>query len=157
MKKISLGLLGLFAILMAITFTGCSSKENIENIDAVVKVDTTIEQKRVLVNNDLKSIYFYFDKYELDDKANIVVINNAGIIKSLPNNGLVLQGNTDEWGSDEYNYALGLKRANSVKTKLAQEGITNTSVISFGESKPVCTEKTVSCWSQNRRVDHNLK
>lgn len=147
MKKLAL----LFALMLGFVFTGCSSKEDITNIvspeDSVVKKDV-----RVLVNDDLQNVYFYFDKYDLDDKANVMVTNNASVIKALPNNGLTIEGHTDEWGSDEYNYALGLKRAEAVKTKLAHEGVTNVSTVSFGESKPTCTEKTVECWSKNRRA-----
>lgn len=150
MKKLIMSVLALFSVML---ITGCSSKEDvIENVDTVVKIDTTKEQKRVLLDSDLQNVYFYFDKYELDDKANVVVINNAGVIKSLPNNGLTVEGHTDEWGSDEYNYALGLKRAESVKAKLVHEGVTNVSTVSFGESKPTCTEKTVECWLKNRRA-----
>lgn len=150
MKKLIMSVLALFSVML---ITGCSSKEDvIENVDTVVKVDTTKNQKRVLLDSDLQNVYFYFDKHDLDDKANVVVINNAGVIKSLPNNGLTVEGHTDEWGSDEYNYALGLKRAESVKAKLVHEGVTNVSTVSFGESKPTCTEKTVDCWSKNRRA-----
>ena len=69
-----------------------------------------------------------------------------------------LEGNCDEWGSDEYNFALGLKRANAVKKALVAEGVdaAKISMFSYGESNPTCKDKTQACWSKNRRVDFTL-
>jgi peptidoglycan-associated lipoprotein len=146
MKKLVL----MSTLMLGFIFSGCSSKEDTTanmNVDSVVKKDA-----RVLVNEDLKNVYFDFDKYDLTSKANDTVTRNAGVTKSITNNGLTVEGHTDEWGSDEYNYALGLKRAEAVKTKLASEGVTDVSTVSYGESNPVCTEKTKECWAENRRA-----
>ena len=141
--------------MLGFIFSGCSSKEDTTanmNVDSVVKKDS-----RVLVNEDLKNVYFDFDKYDLTSKANDTITRNAGVTKSIANNGLTVEGHTDEWGSDEYNYALGLKRANSVKDVLVANGVTaNVALVSLGESSPVCTEKTKDCWAKNRRVEHEL-
>ena len=71
---------------------------------------------------------------------------------------IILEGNCDEWGSDEYNFALGLKRAEAVKKAIVAEGVdaSRVSMVSFGESSPTCTDKTKECWAQNRRVDFKL-
>ena len=146
MKKLVL----MSTLMLGFIFSGCSSKEDTTanmNVDSAVKKDA-----RVLVNEDLKNVYFDFDKYDLTSKANDTITRNAGVTKSIPNNGLTVEGHTDEWGSDEYNYALGLKRAEAVKTKLASEGVTDVSTVSYGESNPVCTEKTKECWAENRRA-----
>lgn len=68
---------------------------------------------------------------------------------------LVIEGNTDEFGTDEYNYALGTKRAIAVRDALVVKGVNkdNIRVVSFGESKPLCTEKTQDCYQKNRRSD----
>ncbi len=145
MKKLVL----MSTLMLGFIFSGCSSKEDTTanmNVDSIVKKDS-----RVLVNEDLKNVYFDFDKYDLTSKANDTVTRNADVAKSITNNGLTVEGHTDEWGSDEYNYALGLKRAEAVKTKLASEGVTDVSTVSYGESNPVCTEKTKECWAENRR------
>ena len=146
MKKLVL----MSTLMLGFIFSGCSSKEDTTanmNVDSAVKKDA-----RVLVNEDLKNVYFDFDKYDLTSKANDTITRNAGVTKSITNNGLTVEGHTDEWGSDEYNYALGLKRAEAVKTKLASEGVTDVSTVSYGESNPVCTEKTKECWAENRRA-----
>ena len=141
--------------MLGFILSGCSSKEDTTanmNVDSAVKKDA-----RVLVNEDLKNVYFDFDKYDLTSKANDTVTRNAGVAKSITNNGLTVEGHTDEWGSDEYNYALGLKRANSVKEVLVANGVSaNISLVSLGESNPTCTEKTKDCWAKNRRVEHEL-
>ena len=69
-----------------------------------------------------------------------------------------LEGNCDEWGSDEYNYALGLRRANAVKAAMTAQGVSadRITMVSYGESNPVCTDKTKECWAHNRRVDFKL-
>ena len=69
-----------------------------------------------------------------------------------------VEGNCDEWGTDEYNYALGLKRAKSAKDALVRNGVSadRIAVVSFGESNPVCTDKTKACDAQNRRADFKV-
>ncbi len=71
------------------------------------------------------------------------------------NIALKIEGNCDEWGSDEYNFALGLKRAKSAKDALVEEGLDASKIttVSLGESNPKCTAKTEECWQQNRRVE----
>src|SRR5574344_1085207 len=151
MKKIILAISALSVML----FTGCSEKNE------VVSVDTTKTQE--VVNQDalLKKVKFGFDEYTLVQKEKDVAVTNAEILKSFnmgANAEVVVTGNTDEWGSDEYNYALGLKRANSVKDVLVANGVkTNVTMVSLGESNPVCTEKTKECWAENRRVEHELE
>ena len=68
---------------------------------------------------------------------------------------IVLEGNCDERGTNEYNLALGMKRALEVKKALMRLGIDESriEVISFGEERPICTEQDESCYALNRRVD----
>jgi len=69
-----------------------------------------------------------------------------------------IEGNCDEFGTDEYNYALGLKRAKTVKDSLVAQGIAQSKIVlvSFGESTPVCQAPSDSCYDRNRRVDLRL-
>jgi len=111
--------------------------------------------KKVFVEN----LYFAFDKYNLDDSNRELAKTNALKLSSLNQNSKIkLEGNSDEWGTDEYNYALALKRAKSAKDALIADGISSSSItmVSFGESNPTCTDKTVECWKQNRRVEYKL-
>ncbi len=114
-----------------------------------------INGKKVLIEN----IYFGFDKYNLTSEMKEVAKNNASKLAPLkPETTVKLSGNTDEWGTDEYNYALGLKRARTVKKALENNGVqANIAMVSLGESNPTCTEKNKTCWQKNRRVEHTLK
>jgi len=122
------------------------------------RVDSEINGQTVT----LDSIHFGFDKYKLTSNMRDVATSNASIITNVTNsyNGLKikLEGNCDEWGTDEYNYALGLKRAKATKDALVADGIDENSImlVSFGESNPICSQKNVDCWKMNRRVDYRL-
>lgn len=109
-------------------------------------------------DNSLYSVYFGFDRFIIEGNKNIETIkNNAKLINESGAN-VRIEGNTDEWGSDEYNYALALKRASAVKDALIGNDIpaSKISLVSYGESKPLCTEKTRECWRENRRADFVL-
>ncbi len=113
-----------------------------------------INGKKVFIDN----IYFGFDKYNLAGTEKEKAMNNASKLSAVNSAATVkVSGNTDEWGTDEYNYALGLKRAKAVKDVLSTNGVTaNISLVSLGESNPVCTTKNSACWQKNRRVEHTL-
>ncbi len=114
-----------------------------------------INGKKVFIDN----IYFAFDKYSLNSKNKEKAEANASKLSALNSDTTVkVLGNTDEWGTDEYNYALGLKRAKAVKDVLVMDGVPSSaiSVVSFGESNPVCTEQNATCWQKNRRTEHKL-
>ncbi|WP_456489241.1 OmpA family protein [Caminibacter pacificus] len=99
-------------------------------------------------------IYFDFDKYNIRQDQWPKVEELAKLIKENPSNYTVrIEGNCDEWGTEEYNYALGLKRANSVKNALIKLGVDpkKLTVISYGELNPVCTAHAKWCWRKNRR------
>ena len=107
----------------------------------------------------VKQIFFGFDKFNLTTEMLDRVKNNASVFSKLKATAKVkLEGNCDEWGTDEYNFALGLKRAKSVKDALITEGINSDRIVlvSFGESNPLCTTKTKDCWKLNRRVENKI-
>ncbi len=126
--------------------------------NGTVQADSN-EMTMANLEKSMTSVYFDFDKYAIrqDMKANVT--KDADIAKAAASAYSVkLEGNCDEWGSDEYNFALGLKRAQTVKTALVNEGVDakRISMVSYGKSAPVCTEKTKECWQKNRRVDFKL-
>jgi len=99
-------------------------------------------------------IYFDFDKYNIRPDQWPKVKKLAELLKSNPSNYTIrIEGNCDEWGTEEYNYALGLKRANTVKNALIKLGVDpkKLTVISYGELNPVCTAHARWCWKLNRR------
>ncbi len=181
MKKLSIYTF----LVAAVLFTGCSQKEvevgtepaptnsesalnNIDNsnIQDEVVNDAMLERaengyyymingKKVFIEN----IYFGFDKYNLSSNMKSVARSNASKLAGIQSGTTIkVEGNCDEWGTDEYNYALGLKRAKVVKDSLVMDGIAASavSVVSFGESNPTCTDKNAACWQKNRRSEHKL-
>lgn len=103
----------------------------------------------------LFSIYFDFDKFFVRDDMKPVLEKDAEWLKKNPAVKIKIEGHCDERGSDEYNLALGDRRANSAKKYLANLGIDSNriSTISYGEEKPACKEANESCWSKNRRAE----
>lgn len=104
-----------------------------------------------------KNIYFDFDKFDI--KADMMAnINEAASIMKNNNYNIRIGGNTDEWGTDEYNYALGLRRSNSVKDALIAKGVQADRIlsVSYGESRPSCTDSNSQCWAQNRRATFEI-
>ncbi|SFV61459.1 Outer membrane lipoprotein omp16 precursor [hydrothermal vent metagenome] len=110
-------------------------------------------------SDGMRSIYFAFDQYTLDSDMQSIVSFNAGVLgKKLGSAQVKLEGNCDEFGTDEYNYALGLKRAKAVKDSLVMQGVNGSKIVlvSYGESNPKCSTMSDSCYAQNRRVDLHI-
>jgi peptidoglycan-associated lipoprotein len=124
-----------------------------ENLSvAKVKVENANEEFAKKLSSIV--IYFDFDKYNIRPDQWPKVEKLAELLKSNSSNYTVrIEGNCDEWGTEEYNYALGLKRANSVKNALIKLGVDpkKLTVISYGELNPVCTAHARWCWRLNRR------
>jgi peptidoglycan-associated lipoprotein len=101
----------------------------------------------------LKDIHFSFDRYDLEGEARETLKANADWLKKNPAARVEVEGHCDERGTNEYNLALGAKRAQAAKDYLVSLGIATErlSTISYGEEIPVCTEHNESCWQQNRR------
>ena len=111
------------------------------------------------LEKDMLTIYFDFDKFNIRSDMQDKVSADATLANGAASNFTVkLEGNCDEWGSDEYNFALGLRRANTIKKALVAEGVNanRITMVSYGESNPTCSDKTRDCWAQNRRVDFKL-
>lgn len=106
----------------------------------------------------LAPIHFDFDRSEiriddrglLDQKASILAANRAIRIR--------IDGNTDERGSDEYNLALGMRRAAETRRYLIARGIDSTriAIASNGEERQLCREADETCWGRNRRAEFTL-
>jgi len=106
--------------------------------------------------SDLETVYFDFDKSSIRNDSAGVLRNNAGVIKENADWGqITVEGNTDERGSEEYNLALGERRAVAVKRYLVDLGVPTTRLrtVSFGEAKPAVPGHDESAWRYNRRSD----
>jgi peptidoglycan-associated lipoprotein len=105
-------------------------------------------------STSLKDIHFKFDKYDLDTESRTILKGNAEYLKKNPGIHVEIQGHCDERGTNNYNTALGERRAQSTKQYLVSQGVdsSNVHVVSFGEEKPFCFESGESCWYKNRRA-----
>lgn len=105
-------------------------------------------------SSDLKDIHFKFDQYDLDGNTREILKQNAAFLKNNPNVHVEVQGHCDERGTNNYNIALGERRAHSTKKYLVSQGVdsSNVHVISYGEEKPFCFDSGETCWYQNRRA-----
>ena len=124
--------------------------------DSVVQKDVNQNLAKLLAK---EVVHFDFDKYNIRPDQMPIVEEVANILKDAKGNFTVrIEGNCDEWGTDEYNYALGLKRAKTVKQALIDLGVPaeKLTIISYGESNPVCTEHNKACWAKNRRDNFTL-
>ena len=107
----------------------------------------------------LKEVYFDFDKYDIRPEDAKTLDANATWLKSNADNLLLIEGHCDERGTNEYNLALGERRAKATMNYLVSQGIqaNRITIISYGEERPVCNEKTEACWAKNRRANFLVK
>lgn len=105
-------------------------------------------------SSPLKDVYFDFDRYDLTADARATLRANADWLKANPSARVEIEGHCDERGTNEYNLALGAKRAQAAREFLSTLGISpdRLSTISYGEELAVCKESNESCWRQNRRA-----
>jgi peptidoglycan-associated lipoprotein len=103
-------------------------------------------------------IYFDFDKSNIRPDADATLQRKLPWLNANPGMRIRIEGNADERGSDEYNLALGQRRAASAKKWLVDHGIAadRFDLVSYGEERPVCTEHNETCWQQNRRDDFRI-
>lgn len=155
------------SIAMALLATGCEVTEgagaNTTETTKPAQTATdpsqfnTLEERIAYLQDRLKHIRFDYDKFDIRPDMVEVLNANSEIIKNEASDlDVRLEGNTDEWGSGSYNFALGTKRAVAVRDALRRGGIRTKQVHSYGETNPICSEKTQECWEQNRRVEFKL-
>jgi peptidoglycan-associated lipoprotein len=102
-----------------------------------------------------RSIYYDFDQYDIKDQYKPLIEAHAAYLRDHPDAKVLIQGNTDERGSREYNVALGQRRAEGVKRMLLLLGAREDQVeaVSLGEEKPKALGTTEEAYAQNRRCD----
>ena len=102
-----------------------------------------------------RSIFFDYDSFVVKDEYRPALEAHAGYLLSKRDARVILQGNTDERGSREYNLALGQKRAEAVRKALAVLGVSDAQMeaVSFGEEKPRNEADTEEAYAENRRTD----
>ena len=128
---------------------------------APVRPTTMTAQERETLNQSLARLsdaLFDYDKATIRPDASTTLSTDVGVVKRIlsnyPNQKLLVEGDTDERGSAEYNLALGDKRAHAAENFLVSQGIPQAqlTVVSFGKERPVCEDHDEACWQKNRRA-----
>ncbi|MGD8370240.1 MAG: peptidoglycan-associated lipoprotein Pal [Syntrophobacterales bacterium] len=106
-----------------------------------------------------ENVHFDFDKYVLTPQAMMVLDEKAVYLRDNRNARVLIEGHCDERGTNEYNLALGDRRANSAKNYLIKSGVdaSRFTTISYGEEQPLCRQSMESCWSKNRRAQFRIR
>lgn len=163
MKRVLLSML-LTSLLAACATTGVSEDHKAAVAEAKPVAETMATSTPSAKVNPLtdphnilskRSIYYAFDKYGIKPEYRPIVAAHAKYLVAHVNADVILQGNTDERGSREYNLALGQRRADGVKKMMVVLGVPAKQIetVSFGEEKPKLTCHNESCWKENRRTD----
>ncbi len=107
---------------------------------------------------NLSTIYFDYNSFEITSEGKSLLQHNAEYLRQNPNLRALIEGHCDERGTEEYNQALGERRALSVREYLINQGISSSriDIISYGELRPAVEGSGESAWSRNRRAEFKI-
>jgi peptidoglycan-associated lipoprotein len=138
---------------------------NQDSIDAAARADS-LARERALLDSILNAaraslnapVYFDYDAAEIRDDARAALEAKLPILTANPGLRIRVAGHTDSRGSDEYNLALGQRRASAVRDWMAARGVAanRVEIASFGEERGTCTDEAEACFSQNRRAEFEV-
>lgn len=174
-KFLSHSLVKLILIGNLLALVACSSGVKLDDVSTTSQsnsVATEANTAKVDQNRDVKavvldpltdpasplskrSIYFDYDSYTVAPEYKALLAAHARYIVDGPGRTALIQGNTDERGTTEYNLALGQKRAEAVRQALSLFGVKDAQMeaVSLGKEKPRAMEHNEAAWRENRRVD----
>ncbi|MFC1528400.1 peptidoglycan-associated lipoprotein Pal [Candidatus Latescibacterota bacterium] len=172
MHKCKLAIVLTLGLALSFTFfaTGCGKKKTAPASTPTVKAperkpapQPRVQQaprktdEKLTVPSDLKlsTIYFDYDKSNIRSDQRSSLADNAAILSKYSTVRIRIEGHCDERGSDEYNLALGQRRADSARQYLTEYGISSSRIttLTYGESRPVSLGHNESSWAQNRRCE----
>jgi peptidoglycan-associated lipoprotein len=135
---------------------GATQAQKIPGVDLTAKADPKGADPRVKSGPlARRSIYYDYDQFDIKDEYRALVEAHAKYLRDNPGAKMLIQGNTDERGSREYNVGLGQRRSDGVKKMLMLLGARDNQIesVSLGEEKPQSDGHEESAWSKNRRSD----
>ncbi len=151
-----------FALVLALVFAltagfGCAKKQQAE---PVVAYDDGIDNEKNAAVQQITDgrVYFAFDKFSLQPEGKEVLKNKAELMKRFPSIRVRIEGNCDERGTQEYNLALGERRAHAAQEFLKTLGVNPSQMetISYGKENPAVQGSGEAVWQQNRRDDFRV-
>ncbi len=167
MNKVKASSLLLAMALVAVMAAGCAKKPApVEPAAPVVSQpapvapvmqETVVTEAPVqpMAPTAMRRIFFDFDQYVLTAEAKAILADNAAYLKANGGVQVRIEGHCDERGSDEYNLALGERRARAAMNYLLSLGVAakRLDVISYGEERPLDPARNDMAWSKNRRAE----
>jgi peptidoglycan-associated lipoprotein len=159
----------LLALICALVISGCAKPQATDKPSpdmASTPQTTPVEQpatdiqpvKPADIQVILDQVYFAYDQSTLSDIARNTLTTNAALLQTSPELKVRIEGHCDNRGSDEYNLALGERRAQSVQAFLVSLGVAPERLvtISYGEEMPIDTANTEMAWTKNRRAEFKM-
>ena len=148
----------LLSLMVIISLVGCSTAKKADGDQS-----NTLSSDKLELNGSsdegtagpLRTVYFAFDSSELTSESRKTLDNNAQWLKLSNKVDIQVEGHADERGGHQYNFALGERRARSVRDYLVALGVNvnRVSIISYGKEKPVSFGHSEDAWSKNRRAN----
>ncbi|MDY6215654.1 MAG: peptidoglycan-associated lipoprotein Pal [Actinobacillus porcinus] len=140
----------LLLVAPVLALAACSSSDNDANANNAAQQfgGYSVEDLQQRYN----TVYFDFDKFDIKAESAQLLDAHAAYLTATPAAKVLVEGNTDERGTPEYNIALGQRRADAVKSYLATKGANNVSTVSYGEEKPAVLGHDEAAYSKNRRA-----
>ena len=132
-----------------------------EITEPVSPMDSPVFEEGVSPGSEaaLADVYFDFDRYNIREDMKAAMQANAEWLTSNPVVSVTIEGHADERGTNEYNLALGERRAQAAKRYLIASGVKESqiSTISYGEERSICMERHENCYSKNRRAHFSAR
>jgi peptidoglycan-associated lipoprotein len=163
------------ALLFAFLATGCAKTPVVDTMDVSNKPmpnveeglldhkagkpdDTQQNMKTLTPTTALVRIHFAYDQSTLSEESRKILADNAIILQTVPAMKIGIEGHCDSRGSDEYNIALGARRAQVVKDYLVSLGVNpdRLETISYGEEMPLDIAMNELAWAKNRRAEFKV-
>ena len=144
----------LLLVAPVLALAACSSSDNDANGTAGANAQQFGGYSVEDLQQRYNTVYFGFDKYNIEGEYVQILDAHAAYLNATPASKVVVEGNTDERGTPEYNIALGQRRADAVKGYLAGKGVegSKVSTVSYGEEKPAVLGHDEAAYSKNRRA-----
>lgn len=141
------------------TTAGAIREEDLRSSAAAAEDERMKAAAEAMSLLESQNIYFRYDEYVLDQDARLILDKKADWLLSNPSYSLHISGHCDNRGTNEYNLALGERRANAARDYLVALGVSadRVSTISYGEERPVDESNNEEAWAKNRRAEFNLR
>lgn len=152
----SFGLVVVLALALGMG-AGCAKKNaEVENVEATPVSTSAVDAAAQQITDGI--VYFDFDKYDIKAEYRDMLQQKAELMKQFPSIRVRIEGNCDERGTQEYNLALGERRARAAYEYMIRLGVPaeQLDIISYGKERPAVAGSGEAVWAQNRRDEFNV-